>query len=125
MMTATNPNTTAMKGIRRGTGNGDSVRCFRDDHDPWREILRAREAAHAKHGPHSIEALPADDPRWLPVLVEEVGEVARALTYDNHSRARLRTELVDVLAVASAWLAASDRGAEQTPQAAVTRGGRA
>lgn len=96
--------------IRRTEGSGNQARCFRDDHDPWREILQARERAHAKHGSDSIEAESADSPRWLAILVEEVGEVARALTYDNASRVHLRAELVDVQAVASAWVAALDAG---------------
>lgn len=88
------------------------------------EVLSARAAAHAKHGPNSIEALDYADPRWLAILMEEVGEVAHELTYDaeptwdqpldvdERARAearRVRAELLDVLAVASAWLDAADR----------------
>lgn len=69
--------------------------------------MRAREKAHEKHGANSIESIAADDHRWLTILVEEVGEVANALTYDGPSEG-LRGELIDVLAVASAWLAAID-----------------
>lgn len=72
----------------------------------WQIINDARAAAHAKHGENSIEAIPSDDPRWLPILVEEVGEVAHALTYDA-TDANLRAELIDVLSVASAWLDAT------------------
>lgn len=73
------------------------------------EIRRARRAAHRKHGPNSIESVPAADvARWLPILGEEFGEVCEALTYDKN-RANLRAELIDVLAVASAWLDAIDR----------------
>jgi NTP pyrophosphatase (non-canonical NTP hydrolase) len=93
--------------IRRTHGSGNQARCFRDDHDPWREILRAREAAHAKHGANSIESIPVDSPMWLPILVEEVGELAHCLTYDG-PKTTLRAEVVDVLAVASALLAAID-----------------
>ncbi|MGY4768948.1 hypothetical protein ACXC9Q_18710 [Kribbella sp. CWNU-51] len=71
------------------------------------EAYRARAAAHAKHGPNSIEALSPDSPRWLPVLVEEVGEIANTLTYDGPSH-RTRAELIDVLAVVTAWLDALD-----------------
>lgn len=73
----------------------------------WGEIHRARQQAHEKHGDNSIEALPSDSPRWLSVLVEEVGEVAHELTYD--SAGSLRAELIDVLAVATAWVYAIDR----------------
>lgn len=62
----------------------------------------ARLEAHRKHGSNSLESLPGDDPKWLPVLVEEVGEVARALTYDGNKE-ELRKELIQVAAVASAW----------------------
>jgi hypothetical protein len=71
------------------------------------EILEARAAAHRKHGANSIEMEPGDSPRWLPILVEEIGEVANALTYDGPTD-QLRAELVDVLAVASAWVDAID-----------------
>lgn len=90
------------------TPHGENARhCFRADHEPWREILDARRIAHAKHGPASIEAIPSDSPRWLPILVEEIGEVANALTYDG-PQDQLRDELVDVAAVVAAWLAALD-----------------
>lgn len=41
----------------------------------------------------------------LPILMEEVGEVANALTYDGprDSAAVLRDELIQVAAVAAAW----------------------
>lgn len=73
----------------------------------WTEIEHARRKAHAKHGNSSIEGMPAEHPAWLPVLVEEVGEVAHEMTYDAKGGS-LRAELVDVLAVASAWLDAID-----------------
>lgn len=80
-------------------------RCWRTDHNQARLINAAREAAHAKHGDQSIEAIPATDPRWLAVLVEEVGEVAHALTYDATGGPQaVAAELLDVLAVAGAWL---------------------
>lgn len=78
----------------------------------WREIQQAREKADQKHGDNSIEHLPADSPDWLPILVEEVGEVAQAQTYDKGSRASLRAELIDVCSVASAWIAALDKERE-------------
>lgn len=95
----------------------------------WTEIEQARAKAHAKHGENSIEGMTADDPRWLSVLAEEGGEVSEAtlLAWNALLQARigrvaheqtydatgdLRGELVDVLAVASAWLDALDAGAE-------------
>lgn len=85
----------------------NDMHCFRDDHELYREVLRSRDAAHRKHGDNSIEREPAGSPRWLAILGEEFGEVCRALTYDG--TADLRGELLDVLAVASAWIDALDR----------------
>jgi hypothetical protein len=97
--------------IRRSHGSGNQARCFRDDHDLWREIMDARLKAHIKHGANSIESIPADSPRWMAILVEEVGEVAHTQTYDGPAGG-LRAELIDVLAVASAWLSAIDAEGE-------------
>lgn len=87
---------------------GNDMHCFRDDHELYREVLRARRAAHDKHGDNSIEVEPADSPRWLAILVEEIGEVANTLTYDG-DHTKTRAELIDVLAVASAWVDRIDR----------------
>lgn len=74
----------------------------------WQEdVLAARQAAREKHGERSIECLPLWDRAWLPILVEEVGEVANAMTYDS-TTSSVRAELVDVIAVASAWVDAYD-----------------
>lgn len=81
------------------------ARCWRTDHNQGRLVNGRREAADAKHGDNSIEAIPAGDPRWLAILVEEVGEVAHALTYDADALATdLADELLDVMAVCGAWL---------------------
>lgn len=82
----------------------------------YTEIEQARAKAHAKHGGNSIEGIDAADPRWLSILVEEIGEVSHELTYD--ATGSLRAELIDVLAVASAWLDALDGRAPGTPSAA-------
>lgn len=71
------------------------------------EVGQARWRAHAKHGAKSIEVIAPTDPRWLSILVEEVGEVAHELTYDADGS--IRAELVDVLTVATAWIAAIDQ----------------
>lgn len=83
--------------------------CARTDHALWREILRERERAAAKHGAQSMERMPARHPSWLAVLAEEVGEAAHELTYD--STGSLRAELIQVAAVATAWIAAIDEAA--------------
>jgi len=78
--------------------------------DIGREINRARQLAHEKHGDNSIEAIDPRDPRWLSILVEEVGEAAHELTYD--ATGDLRAELIDVITVATAWVASIDRAAD-------------
>jgi NTP pyrophosphatase (non-canonical NTP hydrolase) len=87
------------------------VHCLRDDHELYREVLTARRHAHEKHGDNSIEAHGPNAPAWLPILGEEFGELCAELTYDKNTGdlTRLRAELIDVLAVASAWVDAIDR----------------
>lgn len=100
------------------------------------EIVDGRIKAHRKHGDNSIEAVPANDPRWLAILGEEGGEVAgvmvdlfahailakalgrvaRSMTYDQNKGA-LRDELIDVATVAVAWVAALDRQAREGVEA--------
>lgn len=102
----------ARVGIRRRHGSGNSAHCFREDHELWREILRARESAHLKHGANSIESVDpiAQAEKFLAILVEEVGELAHALTYDavageEWKRPKMiRAEAMDVAAVITAWL---------------------
>lgn len=84
------------------------------------EVHDERIRAHAKHDVNggSMERKPWDDPIWLAVLTEEVGEVARVLCEqslgsfvgDAIVRDRLREELVQVAAMACAWIAAVDDG---------------
>lgn len=77
------------------------------------QVERARIAAHEKHGANSIEAIVPEDPRWLSILIEEVGEAAHELTYDSGGTlASLRAELIDVITVATAWVAAIDDAGE-------------
>ena len=66
------------------------------------EVVRAI----AKHGLTHSPINPATPPgECLAMLVEEVGEVAHALTYDANPDA-LDSELVQVAAVAAMWLQA-------------------
>lgn len=84
-------------------------------------IHAERLRAHAKHDPNgnSMERAAWDSPRWLPVLVEEVGECARVLcdmpapeqdftlnlnvTETRAAVTHLREELIQVAAMAAAW----------------------
>jgi hypothetical protein len=61
--------------------------------------------AHAKHGAHSMRNPRVPAGERLAILVEEVGEVAKALTYDQ-SRDDLERELIQVGAMAAAWIEA-------------------
>lgn len=72
-----------------------------------KEAYDNRVAAHKKHGDNSIEAIEPDSPRWMPILMEEVGEAAHELTYDAKDGS-LRSELLDTITVAIAWVAAID-----------------
>jgi NTP pyrophosphatase (non-canonical NTP hydrolase) len=91
----------------------------------YNEVHAERERAHAKHGANanSREDAHWTNNEWLPVLTEEVGEVAHELTYDARYEAELRKdddpsvtrrralrkELVQVAAMATAWIDAIDR----------------
>lgn len=60
--------------------------------------------AHQKHGDMSILNPGISDGVKLAALVEEVGEVAKELTYDTHNgREALLKELIQVANVALSW----------------------
>jgi len=61
---------------------------------PYSDMHRERIRAHAKHDERdgSMERKPFDHPIWLPVLTEEIGEVARVLLRQRAQRARRRRE---------------------------------
>lgn len=76
-------------------------------HGIWEEVAQERARAHIKHGDTSMESLAIDDLTRLTVLVEEVGEVARAFNEARHrpplDMAGLREDLIQVAAMAGAW----------------------
>ena len=92
----------------------------------YNQIHAERVRAHEKHGAHgnSREDAYWTNDEWLAILMEEVGEVAHELTYDARYQAELRAdadptetrkralrkELVQVAAMAAAWIDAIDRG---------------
>jgi len=89
--------------------------------DIAQEVLEERIRAHRKHVANggSMEEKEWEDDAWLPVLVEEVGEVARALCEHRHLKfndvvlkQELRAELIQVAAMTTAWIAAIDKDAE-------------
>jgi NTP pyrophosphatase (non-canonical NTP hydrolase) len=88
-----------------------------------RLIHDERVRAHQKHDDNgmSMEREPFDSPRWLPVLVEEVGEVAREIcemgsfprngVWRTHLEQRLhdlRKELIQCMAMCAAWVDSID-----------------
>ena len=73
------------------------------------EVGKAVNAADVKHGANSITQIPAESHKWLPILVEEVGEIANSLTYDSlNLPEETRSELIDVITVCIAWVSAID-----------------
>jgi hypothetical protein len=85
----------------------------------YADIHFERIRAHNKHDGNgqSMERKTWNDPAWLSVLVEEMGEVARVLceqrhgTYghmDRDAMIALREELVQVAAMTVAWIDAID-----------------
>ncbi len=67
--------------------------------------------AHLKHGEHSMLGKCYSPSDRLAILVEEVGEVAHELTYDQggpgvgqFDRDRLVKELIQVAAMAASWI---------------------
>jgi hypothetical protein len=77
----------------------------------WDEIGVSRFKAHLKHGDNSIESKKASDIQfWLACLGEEFGEVCATQTYDKNPQ-ELRSELIDLISVASAWIDAIDQEA--------------
>lgn len=69
----------------------------------WDEIMRERARQDRKFGCQRKLA----DVEWLPILVEEVGEVAKAI--NDRDSAQMRKELVEVCASALVWLECIDR----------------
>lgn len=59
--------------------------------------------AFKKHDGRTPRSHSVGDHESLIVLVEEVGEVARAMTYDEGSDDALYAELIQVATMAAAW----------------------
>ncbi len=61
--------------------------------------------AHLKHGEHSMLGPHYSSGDRLAILMEEVGEVAHELTYDQDGdRDKLVKELIQVAAMAATWI---------------------
>ncbi len=81
--------------------------------EPYNAIHNERIMAHAKFGGSAggVESFAWDNYKWLPILMEETGEVARVLCEFNlgnitreQMKDQLRKELVQVGAMTAAWL---------------------
>lgn len=65
-------------------------------------------AAIAKHGDYTPLHSNMPHGEKLTILVEEVGEVARAMTYDEGNRDALTKELLQTAAMALSWAQSLD-----------------
>lgn len=86
---------------------------------PYEDVHRERVRAHALHDDRgqSMERRAADDPLWLPVVTEELGEVAQVLCDDTSKPLdvpHLREELVQLAAMTVAWIDAIDLEESET-----------
>ena len=62
-------------------------------------------SAYLKHGKHSMVGPDYTPGERLAILVEEVGEVAHELTYDQSGdKDKLVKELIQVAAMAASWV---------------------
>ena len=69
------------------------------------DMVRERERQDQKWGVQDHS-----DQRWLAILVEELGEAAaEVITHPGYSERRLKWELIQVAAVAVAWVESIDR----------------
>ena len=81
---------------------------------PYSDMHRERIRAHDKHKDKpggSMEMKDHDDPDWLAVLTEELGEVAKVLCDHRHGLMdddgrdeELREELIQLGAMCAAWV---------------------
>lgn len=85
---------------------------------PYHFVHRERVAAHEKHADKpggSMEMKCFDNESWSDVLMEEMGEVSRVRNDLRHglhtpleAKSLLRAELIQVAAMACAWIQAID-----------------
>jgi hypothetical protein len=108
-------NLAALARLRGGVGNGEplaewEVDLLRDQAAASRilgplfgEVVDEYLRAKAKHGDMTLDGPTATDVHRLAALIEEVGEVGRAMTYDQDHAGPLADELVQVANVAITW----------------------
>lgn len=78
---------------------------------PYSLVHAERIRAHVKHGELSAEVMEWDNPRWLPIVIEEIGEVALVINERDlgnispeGARQAITPELTQVAAMLCAWL---------------------
>ena len=90
-----------MKAAEQLRLEADTLAFVYDRGHVYSDVAAERYRAAMKHGSHSVELAPYDDhARWWPVVMEEVGEVARAF---QESPERVHEELVQCAAMFCAW----------------------
>lgn len=72
--------------------------------DPWQAMRVEYDRARAKHGDCTLDGDGLDDIQRYCALLEEVGEVARTMTYDQDHAGELAGEVTQCGALALAWL---------------------
>ncbi|MCR2051466.1 hypothetical protein NSA19_01060 [Actinomyces bowdenii] len=81
--------------------------------DGWRAMREEYDRAKAKHGDNTLDSLTMDDDMKFFALMEEVGEIARALTYDREHAGELVDEITQTGALALAWYVAYRKIAQE------------
>jgi hypothetical protein len=91
----------------------------------FRRVLQLVEVewvrASGKHPGHTPDSSSTTDLNRLATLTEELGEVARCLTYDRDHAGDLRKELIQVAAMAASWAAGIDIAAPPGLQSSPTQ----
>lgn len=73
--------------------------------DPREMVLAEYRSAKSKHGDRTLDSESNDDRARYMAVAEEVGEIARAMTYDREHAGELVHEIVQLMGLALAWLA--------------------
>lgn len=70
------------------------------------DTMAEAQRACTKHGSHTPRNLDMPRQEKLPILVEELGEVARCITYDREHAGELYEELIQLATMALMWATA-------------------
>ncbi len=75
----------------------------------WHEVIERRHLMHKQAGPESMETWAPADIAWVGLLEDAEGDVVDARTDASGGHGDPREALIDLLAVASAWVDAFDQ----------------